>query len=217
MRSRIDCSRVHRLLSRCHAQLGRRHGKGPPAHGDAKYSKSCAPRATQSFPTACSIAPTASPSFRLTKVAFFAGGRAGKGVMVVRDKDGRFTSPIFMTLDGRQLRLAMGRAVDGIVLVFTTARASKASPAASLTLGADASVAAGPVGRRHPPRRNQPSRPRSTRTRGPAACSPAWRSMARRSGSTTMPNDLLLRKAKRYASDIIAGKCTAMTSPRATS
>src|SRR5581483_8197799 len=31
----------------------------------------------------------------VTKVAVFAGGRRGNGVLVVRDKDGRFTNPIF--------------------------------------------------------------------------------------------------------------------------
>ena len=36
----------------------------------------------------------------VTKVAFIAGGRWGKGAMVVRDKNGRFTNPIFINLAG---------------------------------------------------------------------------------------------------------------------
>src|SRR5437016_2219350 len=36
----------------------------------------------------------------MTKVAFFAGGRRGHGVLVLRDKDGRFTSPVFVTMTG---------------------------------------------------------------------------------------------------------------------
>src|ERR1700738_4404939 len=36
----------------------------------------------------------------MTKIAFFAGGRHGNGVMVVRDKDGRFGSPAFISITG---------------------------------------------------------------------------------------------------------------------
>ncbi len=36
----------------------------------------------------------------VTKLAFIAGGRWGKGALVVRDKNGQFTNPIFVTLAG---------------------------------------------------------------------------------------------------------------------
>src|SRR5205807_10561788 len=36
----------------------------------------------------------------LTKVAFFDGGRRGHGVLVVRDKQGRFSNPVLITLPG---------------------------------------------------------------------------------------------------------------------
>jgi len=47
----------------------------------------------------------------MTKIAFFAGGRRGHGVLVVRDKDGRFTSPTFITMTGWQLWMAVGYSV----------------------------------------------------------------------------------------------------------
>src|SRR5579871_7012073 len=35
-----------------------------------------------------------------TKIAFFGGGRRGHGVLVVRDKDGRFSNPTFISMTG---------------------------------------------------------------------------------------------------------------------
>jgi lipid-binding SYLF domain-containing protein len=83
----------------------------------------------------------------MTKIAFFAGGRRGKGVLVVRDKDGRFTSPIFVTMTGGSIGWQWGVQSTDIVLVFTTRRGIEGITGGKVTLGADASVAAGPVGR----------------------------------------------------------------------
>src|ERR1700681_2748007 len=55
----------------------------------------------------------------LTKIAFFAGGRRGHGVLVVRDKDGRFTSPTFITLTGGSFGWQWGVQSTDIILVFT--------------------------------------------------------------------------------------------------
>ena len=83
----------------------------------------------------------------VTKVAFIAGGRWGKGAMVVRDKDGRFTNPIFINLAGGSVGWQWGAQSTDIVLVFTTRAGVEGITGGKLTLGADASVAAGPVGR----------------------------------------------------------------------
>jgi lipid-binding SYLF domain-containing protein len=83
----------------------------------------------------------------MTKVAFFAGGRHGNGVMVVRDKEGRFTSPIFVTMTGGSFGWQWGVQSTDIVLVFTTRKGIEGITGGKVTLGADASVAAGPVGR----------------------------------------------------------------------
>src|SRR6266576_1542079 len=56
----------------------------------------------------------------MTKIAFFAGGRRGHGVLVVRDKDGRFTSPTFITMTGGSFGWQWGFSSTDIVLVFTT-------------------------------------------------------------------------------------------------
>ena len=83
----------------------------------------------------------------LTKLAFFAGGRRGHGVLVVRDREGRFTSPVFVTMTGGSFGWQWGVQSTDIVLVFTTPRGVEGISGGKVTLGADASVAAGPVGR----------------------------------------------------------------------
>src|ERR1700720_4222517 len=83
----------------------------------------------------------------LTTVAFFAGGRRGPGVLVVRDKQGRFTSPVFITMTGGSFGWQWGVQSTDIVLVFTSPKGVEGINGGKVTLGADASVAAGPVGR----------------------------------------------------------------------
>ena len=83
----------------------------------------------------------------MTKVAFFAGGRHGNGVMVVRDKDGRFSNPTFISMTGGSFGWQWGVQSIDIVLVFTTKKGVEGITGGKFTLGADASVAAGPVGR----------------------------------------------------------------------
>jgi lipid-binding SYLF domain-containing protein len=83
----------------------------------------------------------------LTKVAFFAGGRRGHGALVVRDKQGRFSNPVFVTMTGGSFGWQWGVQLTDIVLVFTTPKGVEGINGGKVTLGADASVAAGPVGR----------------------------------------------------------------------
>jgi lipid-binding SYLF domain-containing protein len=82
-----------------------------------------------------------------TKIAFFLGGRHGNGAMVVRDSKGRFSNPVFVSLTGGSFGWQWGVALSDIVLVFTTPKGIEGINGGKVTLGADASVAAGPVGR----------------------------------------------------------------------
>src|SRR5215468_12168654 len=114
----------------------------------------------------------------LTKVAFFAGGRRGHGVLVVRDKQGRFTNPVFVTMTGGSFGWQWGVQLTDVVLVFTTAKGVEGINGGKVTLGADASVAAGPVGRQASAATDAASRPRSIPIRAARAYSPDLRSMA---------------------------------------
>ena len=83
----------------------------------------------------------------VVKVAAVVGGRRGSGAMVVRDANGKFSDPIMVSLTGGNVGWQIGVQSTDIVLVFTTARGVQGITDGKLTLGADASVAAGPVGR----------------------------------------------------------------------
>ncbi|MFO1078913.1 MAG: lipid-binding SYLF domain-containing protein [Planctomycetota bacterium] len=81
------------------------------------------------------------------KGAFGLGVRGGKGVLLVRDKQGRFSNPVFLTLAGGSFGWQVGVQSTDLVLVFTTRSGVEGIADGKLTLGGDASVAAGPVGR----------------------------------------------------------------------
>jgi len=83
----------------------------------------------------------------VVKVAAVVGGRRGSGAMVVRDANGKFSAPIMVSLTGGNIGWQIGVQSTDIVLVFTTAKGVEGIADGKLTLGADASVAAGPVGR----------------------------------------------------------------------
>ena len=82
------------------------------------------------------------------KAGFVVGGSYGKGVLSVRDKDGRWSAPLFITLKAGSLGWQIGAQSTDVLLVFKTARSVEGIVKGTFTLGADAAVAAGPVGRR---------------------------------------------------------------------
>src|ERR1700737_3690141 len=71
----------------------------------------------------------------MTKIAFFAGGRRGHGVLVVREKDGRFTGPTFLPMTGRSFGWQWGIQSTDIVLVFTTHKGVEHITGGKFTLG----------------------------------------------------------------------------------
>jgi lipid-binding SYLF domain-containing protein len=84
----------------------------------------------------------------VTKVAFIFGGRHGNGVLVVRDKlNAPWSNPVFVSLTGGSWGFQAGAQSSDIILVFTTKSGVEGIAGGKLTLGADASVATGPVGR----------------------------------------------------------------------
>jgi lipid-binding SYLF domain-containing protein len=84
----------------------------------------------------------------VTKVAFIFGGRHGNGVLAVRDKlTAPWSNPVFVSLTGGSWGFQAGAQSSDIILVFTTKTGIEGIAGGKLTLGADASVATGPVGR----------------------------------------------------------------------
>ncbi len=80
------------------------------------------------------------------KVGYVVGGKFGRGVVVVRNKTG-WSYPSFITIAGASLGFQVGAQSSDVILVFRTKKSVDGLRRAKFTLGADATVAAGPVGR----------------------------------------------------------------------
>ncbi len=83
----------------------------------------------------------------VVKAAFGFGARRGKGIIVVRQDDNSWSNPAFVTLTGGSVGWQIGAQSTDIILVFKTRKGIDGIENGRLTLGADASVAAGPLGR----------------------------------------------------------------------
>jgi lipid-binding SYLF domain-containing protein len=83
----------------------------------------------------------------VVKIGFGLGARRGKGVLVVRRDDGSWSNPAFITMTGGSFGWQIGAQSTDIILVFKTRKGVDDIAEGKLTLGADASIAAGPVGR----------------------------------------------------------------------
>lgn len=83
----------------------------------------------------------------VVKVALTLGGRGGKGVMAVRNPDGTWSPPVFVTLAGANIGFQFGVQSTDVVLVLMSRESVEGIAGGKVTLGADASVAAGPLGR----------------------------------------------------------------------
>ncbi|MGC2062118.1 MAG: lipid-binding SYLF domain-containing protein [Thermodesulfovibrionales bacterium] len=81
------------------------------------------------------------------KAGFILGGRYGTGVLLVRDKEGRWSNPSFVSITGGSIGWQIGVESMDIVLVFKNESTIRHMLSGKFTIGADASVAAGPVGR----------------------------------------------------------------------
>jgi lipid-binding SYLF domain-containing protein len=84
---------------------------------------------------------------QVIKVGLTIGGRYGKGAMIVRREDGSWSNPVFINLAGGSFGFQVGVQSTDIVLVFMSKASTEGIVGGKVTLGADASVAAGPVGR----------------------------------------------------------------------
>ncbi len=84
---------------------------------------------------------------RVIKIGFVAGVRRGHGVVMIRDSDGSWGLPRFVTLTGGSVGWQAGVQGTDVVLVFTTRRSVESLLSGKFTVGVDAAAAAGPVGR----------------------------------------------------------------------
>ncbi|MGO9532082.1 MAG: lipid-binding SYLF domain-containing protein [Syntrophobacteraceae bacterium] len=83
----------------------------------------------------------------LIKAGFIFGGRYGVGILLVRNEDGSWGNPVFFRLLGGSFGWQIGVQSTDVILVLNTIRSLDAMCSGKFTLGGDASIAAGPVGR----------------------------------------------------------------------
>ena len=81
------------------------------------------------------------------KGGFVIGIRHGKGVVVIRDVNRGWQAPVFITLSGGSVGWQAGLQATDVILVFKTQKSVQGLMSGKFTIGADAAVAAGPVGR----------------------------------------------------------------------
>ncbi len=81
------------------------------------------------------------------KAAFGFGGRHGNGIASCKGKKGTWSPPSFVKLSGGSFGFQIGAQASDMVLFLMTDQSIQGLFKSKFTLGADASVAAGPVGR----------------------------------------------------------------------
>jgi lipid-binding SYLF domain-containing protein len=81
------------------------------------------------------------------KVAFFVGEKGGKGVVVCRNERSGWGDPVFIMVGGGSFGPQIGISSTDIVMLFMNEHAAARLLADKFSLGGDASIAAGPVGR----------------------------------------------------------------------
>lgn len=84
----------------------------------------------------------------MIKGAFGFGGRYGKGLVSQRLSNGRWSAPAFIEIGGASAGFQIGVEATDVVLVFVNDDGVRPLLKGKVKLGADASVAAGPVGRK---------------------------------------------------------------------
>jgi lipid-binding SYLF domain-containing protein len=81
------------------------------------------------------------------KAGFLVGGMRGRGILSARGESGTWSAPAFLTLTGGSIGLQIGGQATDLVLVIMERRGLENLVRNQFKIGADASVAAGPVGR----------------------------------------------------------------------
>jgi lipid-binding SYLF domain-containing protein len=83
----------------------------------------------------------------MVKGGFIVGVNHGRGVVITRNEGGQWNPPFFVTITGGSIGWQAGLQSTDLVLVFRTQRCIQNLANGKFTIGADASAAAGPVGR----------------------------------------------------------------------
>lgn len=84
---------------------------------------------------------------KLINAGFVVAGKRGKGIAMVKNSDGSWSDPAFVTLTGGSVGFQAGVQSVDLVLVFKSRETLENIGKGTFTLGGDISVTAGPLGR----------------------------------------------------------------------
>ena len=84
----------------------------------------------------------------VVKGAFMVGGRFGKGLVSARRDDGTWSAPVYVDIGGASYGFQIGVEATDLVLVFVEKGGLEALLKDKLELGGNATIAAGPLGRK---------------------------------------------------------------------
>ena len=83
---------------------------------------------------------------QLLKAGFIFGGSGGSGVLLKREDNGNWTGPVFYTMGSVSWGLQIGAEAAEVILLVMSQKGLDSLLSTKVQLGADVSVAAGPVG-----------------------------------------------------------------------
>ncbi len=83
----------------------------------------------------------------LIKAGLGIGGKHGSGLLSIKNADGTWTEPVFVKMTGGSIGFQIGASSTDLVLLFMREKNIRDVLDGEFTLGGNASVAAGPVGR----------------------------------------------------------------------
>lgn len=83
---------------------------------------------------------------QMLKGGFVVGGSGGSGVLLARNDDGSWSYPTFYTLGALSVGLQIGAESSEIMMLIMTEKGKDTFLSNSIKLGADATIAAGPIG-----------------------------------------------------------------------
>jgi lipid-binding SYLF domain-containing protein len=83
----------------------------------------------------------------MKNAGFVVGGKLGKGIAVIKNEDGSWSNPVFVTLAGGSIGFQIGVQSVDLVLVFKKRKTLEDLDDGDFTIGGDLSAAAGPVGK----------------------------------------------------------------------
>lgn len=84
---------------------------------------------------------------KMINAGFVLAGKRGRGIAMVKNDDGSWSDPVFVSITGGSVGFQVGVQSVDLVLIFKNRETLKNINSGTFTLGGDISAAVGPVGR----------------------------------------------------------------------